>query len=249
MTDAATHIRRLFLEPKETYCIRDAAEILCMPLRDVLGWMEVGELEGVDTPQGVRLSWGEVASFGMGFQPQEAIESALGTDLADAIPGAHPPGRPGSAHPPPRGSWPWNASPAATASRSMPSSRESCWMSYPRTRSTLPRRFRTSQPRFGGRSRPNKAYETKVRPFVSFLSGDDQTGGCFGVLDSPLAVTKTVILMRLRSCLAAGGAAKRCEGPRTWDAMSRAVARGWSAGGKRHTVVVENANDPRFEPA
>jgi hypothetical protein len=32
MTDAATHIRRLFLEPKETYSVRDAAEILCMPL-------------------------------------------------------------------------------------------------------------------------------------------------------------------------------------------------------------------------
>jgi hypothetical protein len=44
--DAATHIRRLFLEPKESYSIRDAAEILCMPLPDVLGWMEVGELEG-----------------------------------------------------------------------------------------------------------------------------------------------------------------------------------------------------------
>ncbi len=34
MTDAATHIRRLFLESKDTYSIRDAAEILCMPLPD-----------------------------------------------------------------------------------------------------------------------------------------------------------------------------------------------------------------------
>jgi hypothetical protein len=34
MTDAAAHIRRLFLEPKESYSVRDAAEILCMPLRD-----------------------------------------------------------------------------------------------------------------------------------------------------------------------------------------------------------------------
>jgi hypothetical protein len=86
MTDAATHIRRLFLEPKESYSVRDAAEILGMPLPDVLGWMEVGELEGVDTPHGVTLSWGELASFGMDFWPQEAIESALGADLADAIP-------------------------------------------------------------------------------------------------------------------------------------------------------------------
>ncbi|HWJ39939.1 MAG TPA: hypothetical protein VNT29_02345 [Candidatus Limnocylindrales bacterium] len=29
MTDAATHIRRLFLEPKESYFVRDAAEIRC----------------------------------------------------------------------------------------------------------------------------------------------------------------------------------------------------------------------------
>src|SRR5258706_6529229 len=86
MTDAATHIRRLFLEPKETYSVCDSAEILCMPLPDVLGWMEVGELEGVDTPHGLMLSWGELASFGMDFWPQEAIESALGADLADAIP-------------------------------------------------------------------------------------------------------------------------------------------------------------------
>ena len=33
MTDAATHIRRLFLEPTESYSVRDSAEILCMPLR------------------------------------------------------------------------------------------------------------------------------------------------------------------------------------------------------------------------
>lgn len=86
MTSVATHIRRLFLEPKKTYSVRDAAEIFCMPLPDVLGWMEVGELEGVDTPRGVRLSWGELASFGMDLWAQEAIESALGADLADAVP-------------------------------------------------------------------------------------------------------------------------------------------------------------------
>ncbi len=32
------------------------------------------------------LSWGELASFGMGFWSREAIEPALGADLADAIP-------------------------------------------------------------------------------------------------------------------------------------------------------------------
>jgi hypothetical protein len=31
-------------------------------------------------------SWGDLADFGMGFWPQDAIECALGADLADAIP-------------------------------------------------------------------------------------------------------------------------------------------------------------------
>jgi len=39
MTDAVTHIRRLFLEPKDTYSIRDAAAILCCPSRTFSnGW-------------------------------------------------------------------------------------------------------------------------------------------------------------------------------------------------------------------
>jgi len=86
MTDAATHIRRLFLDPKDTYDVAEAAEILAMPLDDVRGWMEVGELEGVDTIDGVKLSWGELADFGLGFWSQETVEAALGTGLADAIP-------------------------------------------------------------------------------------------------------------------------------------------------------------------
>jgi hypothetical protein len=57
-----------------------------MPLDDVRGWMEVGELEGVDTIEGIKLSWGELADFGMGFWSQETVEEALGADLADAIP-------------------------------------------------------------------------------------------------------------------------------------------------------------------
>ncbi|SRR5216684_7217360 len=48
--------------------------------------MEVGELEGVDTIEGVKLSWGELASFGMDFWSQESIKAALGADLADAFP-------------------------------------------------------------------------------------------------------------------------------------------------------------------
>lgn len=86
MTEAAAYIRRLFLEPKETYSVTEAAEILSMPLEDVRGWMEVGELEGVRTCRGVVLSWAELADFGMDFWSQETVEEALGADLAQAIP-------------------------------------------------------------------------------------------------------------------------------------------------------------------
>jgi hypothetical protein len=52
--------------------------------------MEVGELEGSDTREGLMLSRGELASFGMDFWPQEApmkaIAAALGADLAEGIP-------------------------------------------------------------------------------------------------------------------------------------------------------------------
>ena len=86
MTNAATQIRRLFLERKGTYTFPEAAEILGMELDVVLGWLEVGELEGIDTRDGIVLPWDELVSFGMSFWPQEAIEAALGSDLADAIP-------------------------------------------------------------------------------------------------------------------------------------------------------------------
>jgi hypothetical protein len=86
MTEAAAHIRRLFLDPKDTYSPAEAAEIMAMPLEDVRGWMDVGELEGVRTCRGVELSWAELADFGMDFWSQETVEEALGADLAGAIP-------------------------------------------------------------------------------------------------------------------------------------------------------------------
>ena len=86
MTPRATHIRRLFLEAQPTYTVADAATLLGMKQRDVRGWMEVGELEGVDTPEGVVLPWSEVMSFGMDFWSQAVVEEALGAELTEAIP-------------------------------------------------------------------------------------------------------------------------------------------------------------------
>lgn len=81
----ATSIRTLFLQPKSTYTILEAAALLGLDSRDVSGWVEVGELEGVDTDQGLRVPWSDLVSFGMDFWSQEVVEEALG-DGAAVIP-------------------------------------------------------------------------------------------------------------------------------------------------------------------
>jgi hypothetical protein len=86
MTDAAAHIRRIFLDPKDVYSDADAAEMLGMELLDLNRRMESGEIEGVRTCCGMTVSREEIISFAMDFWPQEMIEEALGDDLADAIP-------------------------------------------------------------------------------------------------------------------------------------------------------------------
>lgn len=48
--------------------------------------MAVGELHGVDTPDGVRIPWAELVSFGMDFWSQEVVEEALGAEAGDVIP-------------------------------------------------------------------------------------------------------------------------------------------------------------------
>jgi hypothetical protein len=80
------NIRNLFLHPLPTYPIADAASLLGMDWRDMRGWLESGELEGMKTDQGLVLPWAELVSFGMDFWSQEVVEEALGAELADAIP-------------------------------------------------------------------------------------------------------------------------------------------------------------------
>src|SRR5258706_4182236 len=86
MLTTPAHIRRLFLEPRPTYTIAGAANLLGMHWRDVRAWMESGEVEGVDTDEGLVLAWGELVSFRMDFWSQEVVEEAFGADLAAAIP-------------------------------------------------------------------------------------------------------------------------------------------------------------------
>jgi len=79
-------IRSLFLHPVPAYSIPEAAALLGMSLDDVLGWMEVGELEWAGRGREVVLPWGELVSFGMDFWSQEVVEAALGAELAEVLP-------------------------------------------------------------------------------------------------------------------------------------------------------------------
>ncbi|HEX7154392.1 MAG TPA: hypothetical protein VF618_23100 [Thermoanaerobaculia bacterium] len=74
-----THIRTLFLHPKPAYAIGEAAMLLEMDWRELRGWMETGELEAVETDEGLALPWAELVSFGMELWSQEAVEEALGS--------------------------------------------------------------------------------------------------------------------------------------------------------------------------
>jgi hypothetical protein len=86
MTTTPTHLRTLFLHPKPTYAIGEAATLLEMDWRDLRGWMETGEVEGIETDDGLVLPWAELVSFGMDFWSQEVVEEALGAELAEALP-------------------------------------------------------------------------------------------------------------------------------------------------------------------
>jgi hypothetical protein len=85
MTEAAAHIRKLFLETKKTYTSAEAAVILGMELPDLVRRIESGEVEGVRTCCGMTISGEELKSFAMDLWPQETIEEALGDDLAKGI--------------------------------------------------------------------------------------------------------------------------------------------------------------------
>ena len=82
----AANIRNLFLQPRPTYALPEAAALLGTSLDDLCGWLEVGEIEGVETGGEVAVPWTELVSFGMDFWSQEAAEEALGKDAAEVIP-------------------------------------------------------------------------------------------------------------------------------------------------------------------
>jgi hypothetical protein len=86
MTEAAANIRRLFLDPKDTYSDAEAAEILGIKPLELKERMKSGEVEGVQTCCGITVPRKELVSFAMDYWQQETIEEALGDDLAKGIP-------------------------------------------------------------------------------------------------------------------------------------------------------------------
>src|ERR1700682_2509805 len=86
MAPSTEHIRALFLQPKQTYSLGEAATLLGMDWRDVRGWVEAGELEGVETDEGLVLPWDELGSFAMGLWEQAEGEEAVGAELGGATP-------------------------------------------------------------------------------------------------------------------------------------------------------------------
>jgi hypothetical protein len=79
-------IRDLFLEPKPMYDVPEAAELLGMTRKKLRAWIDAGEIEPLETDARLVLPWAELVSFAMDFWDQAEVESALGADLADAIP-------------------------------------------------------------------------------------------------------------------------------------------------------------------
>jgi hypothetical protein len=86
MSDSVS-IRSVFLNPRANYTLPDAAALLGTTARGLHGWIDVGEIEPVETERGVVIPWAELVSFAMDFWSQEVVEEALGSELANAIPG------------------------------------------------------------------------------------------------------------------------------------------------------------------
>jgi hypothetical protein len=79
-------IRSLFLASHSTYTIGEAAALLDLSWEEVRGWLETGEVEGIETDRGLVLPWAEVVFMGMEWWGQEAVEEALGADLERVMP-------------------------------------------------------------------------------------------------------------------------------------------------------------------
>jgi len=82
----AQRIRKLFLEPKASYSFAAGARLLGITAKELHAWVDAGEMETEETSVGVTIPWSEIVAFGMDIWSQAAVEEALGSDVAEAIP-------------------------------------------------------------------------------------------------------------------------------------------------------------------
>jgi hypothetical protein len=86
MTTTTTHIRTLFLHPKPTYAIGEAATLLEMDWRDLRGWMETGEVGRIETDDGAGPAEGGAGFVRDGVLVAGGGRGALGAELAETLP-------------------------------------------------------------------------------------------------------------------------------------------------------------------
>jgi hypothetical protein len=79
-------IRKLFLEPKESYSVREAARALGIAAKEPREWIDAGEVEVSEAERNLTVPWSEVVTFGIDIWSQAAVEEALGENVAVAIP-------------------------------------------------------------------------------------------------------------------------------------------------------------------
>lgn len=79
-------IRRIFLQPEQSYPLSDAAALLGYSDGELIAAIEGGDLS-VDSAEGLpTVPWEELALAAAERWPQEIIEEALGTEAASALP-------------------------------------------------------------------------------------------------------------------------------------------------------------------
>lgn len=86
MSQSAAAIRALFLQPEPHYPVPAAATLAGLGEAELQAWIAAGEVEAVDTRDGLRVPWPELVFLAMEVIGQEAIEGALGPDLGRAMP-------------------------------------------------------------------------------------------------------------------------------------------------------------------
>jgi len=79
-------IRKLFLEPKESYSAREASRTLGIAAKELREWIDAGEVEVSETARGLTVPWSEVVTFGLEIWSQAVVEEALDENVAAAIP-------------------------------------------------------------------------------------------------------------------------------------------------------------------